>query len=133
MSYSRWGQSRWYTYWSEQIPIHFKLPTKKLKRRQVFHIQDYPSYSLTYGELEDLGMGMVWDKIRRFYWEEPINSRLRAKKPSETEMKELMVYIEQWRQDVNNHFKLSVFLKNEWYFPLRNKILRLWKRVRKKN
>ena len=73
-------------------------------------------------------MGMVWDKIRKLYWEEPINSGLRAKKPSETEMKELMVYIEQWRQDVNNHFKLSVFLKNEWYFPLRNNITRLWKR-----
>lgn len=133
MSYSRWGQSRWYTYWSEQIPIHFKLPTKKLKRKQVFHIQDYPSYSLTYGELEDLGMGMVWDKIRRFYWEESINSRLKAKKPSETEMQELMEYIKQWRQDVNDHFKLHIFLKYEWYFPLRNKILRLWKRVVKKN
>ena len=39
-----------------------------------------------------------------------------------------MVYIEQWRQDVNNHFKLSAFLKYEWYFPLRNNITRLWKR-----
>ena len=134
MSYSRWGQSRWYTYWAEDTPIHFKLPTRRLKRRQVFVISDFPSYFLSYGDLEDKGMGLVWDEIRQFYWREhPYTKLPPAKKPSETEMQELMVYIQQWRQDVDEHFKLSFFLKYEWYFPLRNKILRLWKRVVKKN
>lgn len=133
MSYSRWGNSRWYTYWSEDTPIHFKLPTKRLKRKQVFVISDFPSYFISYGDLQDLGMGMIWDKIRQFYWREhPYTKLPSAKKPSETEMQELMEYIKQWRQDVDEHFKLPVFLKYEWYFPLRNKILRLWKRLKRK-
>ena len=136
MAYSRWGSSRWYTYWSEETPIHFKLPTKRLKRRQVFVISDFPSYFLSYGDLEDKGMGLVWDEIREFYWRDrKYISKLppSAKKPSETEMQELLGYVKQWRQDVDNHFKLLVFLKYEWYFPLRNKIIRLWIKLVKKN
>lgn len=125
MSYSRWGNSRWYTYWSEDTPIHFKLPTKRLKRKQVFVISDFPSYFISYGDLEDKGIGLIWDEIREFYWKERPHTKLpAAKKPSETEMRELMGYVQQWRQDVDEHFKLQVFLKYEWYFPLRNKILR---------
>lgn len=134
MSYSRWGNSRWYTYWSEETPIHFKLPTKILKRKQIFVISDFPSYFLSYGELEDKGMGLVWDEIREFYWKERKHIKLPPpKKPSETEMQELMEYVKQWRQDVDDHFKLSVFLKYEWCIPLKNKILKLWKRVERKN
>ena len=129
MAYSRWGNSRWYTYWSEQTPIHFKLPTKRLKRKQVFQIEDFCSYSFTYGELEDLGMGMIWNRIKTFYWHDHEDCKIKAKKPSEAEMRELIGYVEQWRADVDDHFKLINFFKHEWYIPLRNKI---WKRIIKK-
>ena len=34
-----------------------------------------------------------------------------------------------WEKDVNEHFKLLNFIKYEWYYPLRIKILRLWKKI----
>ena len=92
----------------------------------MFMIHDYPTYIISYGDLQNKGMGKIWDDIRLFYWTD--TEEFKAKKPSETEMQELMGYIKQWRQDVDNYFKLHIFLKYEWYFPLRNKILRLWKR-----
>jgi len=131
MAYSRFGSSRWYTYWYEDYRSGIKFPTRKEKRREMFMIHDYPTYIVSYGDLQDKGIGRIWDDIRLFYWTD--TEEHKAKKPSETEMQELMQYIKQWRQDVDNHFKLSVFLKYEWYFPLRNKITRLWKRVVKKN
>ena len=132
MSYSRWGNSRWYTYWKDDDSIRFKLPTKILKRKQIFYIEDLPCYSLSYGKLEDVGMGRAWDDIRKFYWEHHEDVK-NPKKPSETEMRELMVYIEQWRRDVDQYFKFWTFIKYEWYIPLINKIQKLWKRVEKKN
>lgn len=126
MAYSRFGSSRWYTYWYEDYRSGIKFPTRKEKRKQMFMIHDYPTYIISYGDLQNKGMGKIWDDIRLFYWTD--TEEFKANKPSETEMQELMGYIKQWRQDVDNYFKLHIFLKYEWYFPLRNKILRLWKR-----
>ncbi len=126
MAYSRFGSSRWYTYWYEDYRSGIKFPTRKEKRKQMFMIHDYPTYIISYGDLQNKGMSKIWDDIRLFYWTD--TEEFKAKKPSETEMQELMGYIKQWRQDVDNYFKLHIFLKYEWYFPLRNKILRLWKR-----
>jgi hypothetical protein len=90
-------------------------------------IHDYPTYIISYGDLQNKGMGKIWDDIRLFYWTD--TEEFKAKKPSETEMRELMTYIMNWEKDVNEHFKLFNFVKYEWYYPLRNKILRLWKKM----
>lgn len=127
MSYSRWGNSRWYTYWLD-TNTHFKIPTRRLKRSQIFKIHDDPIYGISYGELEDKGMGVVWDEIRKFYYTSYDGKA--AKKPSETEMRELMNYISEWRRDVDDHFKLLKFIKHEWYIPIRNKIFRTWKNTK---
>jgi len=127
MSYSRFGNSRWYTYWYEDYSKGIKLPTTRLKRKQYFKIHDELSYILSYGELQDKGMGRIWDEIRHFYWAD--YQGIKAKKPSEGEMNELMGYILEWEKDVNEYFKLKNFIKYEWYYPLRNKINSLWKRI----
>ena len=127
MAYSRFGSSRWYTYWYEDYRSGIKFPTRKEKRKQMFMIHDYPTYIISYGDLQDKGMGKIWDDIRLFYWTD--TEEFKAKKPSETEMHELMQYIFQWEKDVNEYFKLLNFINHEWYIPLRNKILKLWKKI----
>ena len=120
MAYSRFGTSRWYTYWYDEYRPGIKFPTRKEKRRQMFMIHDFPTYIISYGELQDKGMGRIWDDIRLFYWTD--TEEFKAKKPSETEMRELMDYIFRWEKDVNEHFKLLNFIKYEWYYPLRIKL-----------
>lgn len=155
MSYSRWYNSTWYTFWSASTGVtsEYKWPTKKLKRDQIFEICDFPSYYLTYGELEDKGMYGVMSDIRKFYnkphngqifshWEELEGGRKKpayqdtvypAKEPTEEEIRELMGYIAEWREDVDRHFKFTTFMKYEWYYPIRNKIIRLWKKIKKRS
>lgn len=128
--YSRFGNSRWYTYWYSDHSKGIKFPTNRLKRKQYFKIHDEVSYLLSYGELQDKGMGQIWDEIRYFYWVD--YEGIKAKKPSEGEMSELMNYILEWEKDVNEYFKLKNFIKHEWYYPIKNKINLLWKRLLRK-
>jgi len=146
MSYSRWWNSTWYTFWSSMTSdeTQYKWPTKKLKRAQTFEICDFPAYTLTYGELEDKGINGVIIDIRRFYkqshngqifsyWDEdkkPVyqDTVYPAKNPTEEEMLELMGYIRKWQVDVDDHFKFTNFMLFEWYYPIRNKIYNLWKK-----
>jgi len=146
MAYSRWYNSTWYTFWSAlgEDVYPTKWPTEKAKRSQVFEICDFPSYSFTYGELEDKGIGPIISDIRRFYskshkgemfkeWDEnkkPIyqDTVWPAKNPTEEEIRELIGYIGKWREDVNRHFSFWTFIRYEWYYPIRNKIIRLWKK-----
>ena len=69
MSYSRWSNSTWYTFWSSSTGVtsKYKWPTKKLKRQQTIEICDFPSFTFTYGELEDEGIKKISSKIRKFY------------------------------------------------------------------
>jgi len=47
MAYSRWSNSRWYTFWC----VH---PTDSKKRNeQIFEICDFPTISFTFKELSD--------------------------------------------------------------------------------
>jgi len=149
MSYSRWSNSTWYTFWSATTVTNYKWPTKKLKRQQIFEICDFPSFTFTYGELEEEGIKKISSKIRKFYnkshngkllkeWDEnrkPIyqDTVYSAKKPSGEEIRELIGYINEWREDVDRHFKFTTFMKYEWYYPIRNKIIRLWKKTLKRS
>lgn len=142
MAYSRWSNSTWYTFWSAttSAETQYKRPTKKLKRAQTFEICDYPVYTLTYGDLEDEGLALTISKIRRLY-SKPHKGQILtkfengkatykdntypAKAPTEDEIRELITYINKWREDVDMHFKFWTFIKYEWYYPIRNKIIRL--------
>jgi hypothetical protein len=122
----------------------YKWPTKKLKRAQTFEICDFPAYTLFYSELEDDGIALTISKIRQFYskphngqifshWDEnkkPVyqDTVYPAKEPTEEEIRELITYINKWREDVDDHFKFTNFMLYEWYYPIRNKIYRLWKK-----
>jgi hypothetical protein len=140
MAYSRWSNSIWYTYWSAiSIDSTYKWPTKKLKNSQVFEICDFPSYRFTYGELQDIGAYKMLRKIQKFYSQEHDGeifkeikdgnlmyekTTFKAKSPNESEILELLGYIREWENDIEEHFKLWTFIKYEWWYPIRNKIIR---------
>ena len=120
MSYSRWSNSRWYTFWTcfgEQM--EYKLPTKRLKGNQVFEICDDPSLCFTYKTITELGIENVLLEVR-----------LTFPYATDTELEELWSYMELFIKDVDNHFKIVNFFKYEWWYPFINKLRRKWKRTK---
>jgi len=138
MSYSRFGDSTWYTIWSADSSIcKFKWPSKKLKNEQTFQICDFPSFTFTYGKLQKVGMGGIISKVAKFYskghtykifkeWKgsEMIyeDTELEAKNPTGVELNELITYIREWEADVETHFRFWTFMRYEWWYPIRNNI-----------
>ena len=41
-------------------------------------------------------------------------------------------YIKRFIQDVDDHFKTWNFFMFEWYYPIRNKAHRIWKKITNK-
>lgn len=133
MAYSRFSKhSNWYCFWST-IGLEDntrKLPTRRLKRKQVFEICDLPSYFVTYGEIKDKGIPAIIDDIRLFY--DYPHGDWPAKKPTEKEMMDMYDYINRFIKDVDDHFKPQNFFLYEWYYPYKNKVHRIWRRLLKK-
>lgn len=123
MSYSRWSNSKWYTFWSGCGETQFKLPTQKLKNCQTFQIFDMPGTKITYGELMDKGIYMILQDVRDVYLGEYI---------TEEEIFELKMYLLEFMVDVDNHFRWFTFFRYEWYYPIRNKIVWTFKKNFKK-
>ena len=133
MAYSRFSkQSNWYCFWSSMggEDSTYKLPTRRLKRNQVFEICDMPCYRVTYGEIIDRGIPAIIDDIRLFY--DYPHGDWPAKKPTEKEMMMMYDYIKRFIQDVDDHFKTWNFFMFEWYYPIRNKAHRIWKKITNK-
>ena len=53
-------------------------------------------------------------------------------KPTEKEMMMMYDYIKRFIQDVDDHFKTWNFFMFEWYYPIRNKAHRIWKKITNK-
>jgi hypothetical protein len=133
MSYSRFGSSVWYTFWSEYVSMHFKLPTKKLKDQQVFEICDFPSYYISYGDIKTKGVSSIIKEVKEFYDREHISNSswfdktiLSAKNPTIKELQELETYLYQFINDIDAHFNWNIFFYYEWYIPFRNNIRWWW-------
>ena len=140
MSYSRFGSSVWYTFWSSafESETRLKLPTKKLKNQQVFEICDFPSYYITYGEIKRNGITKIIHEVREFYSKEHkkegpsflvtdclgsfVEVTYSPKNPSIKELQELETYLYAFVDDVDTHFELFNFFYYEWYITIRNRI-----------
>ncbi len=125
MIYSRWGNgSVWYCLWNRlRANPKFKLPTVKLKRKQVFQVYDVPCYYVTYGYIQDNGISKVLDDVSSFYSKH-------KKRPKEKDMMLLMSYVREFQKNVDDEFKLINFLYNNWLLPIKNsKYGRVFKRV----
>jgi len=144
MSYSRWSNSRWYTFWRSEEETSFAFPTEKRKRAQVFEICDFPSYQITYGELIDKGAYKVLREIRAFYTKphtgeiassykdgyetEYSDTIFEPKNPTGPELVELSGYLAQWQKDVDEAFTLQTYLKDLWEFKIKRGIISLFKK-----
>ncbi len=123
MSYSRWGQSRWYTFWSATgaPDTTYKFPTEKLKRSQVFEICDIPSYHITYGDLVNRSRSNVLYEVEKLYpdvtWEE---------------LDELQLYFSRFIRDVDEHFQPWNFFLYEWLYPIRTKLIFKYRKLKEK-
>jgi hypothetical protein len=120
MSYSRWSNSRWYTFWtcfSEQK--RYKFPTKRLKGNQVFEICDDPSLFFTYKTITELGAESVLLEVR-----------LTFPDATDAELEELWGYMERFVRDVDERFKFVKFFKYEWWYTFRNKLRIKWKKTK---
>ena len=139
MSYSRWGNSRWYTFWSSigSMDMEFRFPTKKLKDKQVFEICDIPSFFITYDDINTKNIENILEEVKEFYsksYEVNLLTSFDENKnpiytlqnttvniPTKEELTELKTYLINFKEDIDNHFKFWNFMKFEWYYPIRNK------------
>ena len=128
MSYSRWSNSVWYTFWTSfSEDTKFKLPTKRLKNNQYFEICDLQSYHVSYGEIDEIGIDNVIKEIK-YYYSKSYNISIMGeetvfkKDVTEEEWNELKGYLLAFVDDIDEHFQWNTFFKYEWYYPVRNKI-----------
>lgn len=124
MSYSRWSNSRWYTFWSSigSETTECKFPTKKLKRSQTFEICDLPSYFITYGDIEDKSMDQILKEVKETF--------IDNNPPTLEELKELEGYLLRFKEDVDEYFTLGTFIKYELWYSMRNTLLRKIKKLK---
>jgi len=149
MSYSRWSNSRWYTFWSANgaVPTEYKWPTQKLKDSQVFEICDMPSYYITYGDLKRRSRSAILHEIEEhfaadFDWhdieivdgklEQGKSKIIKGKRPTWDELNELQLYLARFTRDVDDHFRFWTFMKYEWYLPFRNRIIFKYRKLKQR-
>lgn len=127
MSYSRWSNSRWYTFWSAMgaEPTQYKWPTQRLKDNQVFEICDIPSHFITYGDLKSRSRREILLEIEESFAED-------KRKPTWDELLELQDYFDRFIKDVDDHFKFWTFMKYEWYYPFRNKFIFKYRKLKQR-
>jgi hypothetical protein len=141
MSYSRFGTSIWYTFWTSKSPDGFFS-----KGEQLFEICDSHSYYVSYKEVvEDIDR--VLSDVKLFYSEDRpgkifdhVDSETNAltyidwvypaKNPTDEEMEELKGYMLTFVQDVDEHYKPINYFKYTYYYPIRNKIVRWYHKLR---
>lgn len=130
MSYSRWSNSIWYTFWVYSGKTYkFKLPKQKFKDEQILEICDFPSYLMSYGDIKSKGIDTIINDVKEYYSKEHPGRFFDGvidgvitfkdgvydpKNPSDEELNELKGYINEFVKDVDEHFTLWNFIKNEW-------------------
>lgn len=148
MSYSRWSNSVWYTYWTTFSPeMEYKLPSHDLKRYQILEIAAQTNCHVTYGDIEDFGLKGVIKKIKKHYsqpykqtikvWDEE-NQQLKETEvlhppmnPTLEQLNELVGYIAEFQKDVDEHFRWSTFFYYEWWLPTKNSLIFKYRKIRK--
>jgi hypothetical protein len=117
MSYSRWSNSRWYTFYTSTFSeeTELKFPTKNLKNNQYFEICDDPSLYFSYGDIKHLGMENILLEVK-----------LRFIESSDDELSELEGYIERFINDIDEQFKLKNFFYDNWYLVIKRELRKIF-------
>lgn len=141
MSYSRWSNSTWYTFWTSTSPKGFLA-----KKQQVFEICDFPSYFVTYQEIVD-DVDDVIAKVKEFYnqphenpmllgwdketgkpiYDEPVS--MEAKNPTDEELEELKGYMLNFVKDIDHFYTPWTYFKYAVYYHYRSKLHRTYRKL----
>ncbi len=144
MSYSRWGNSTWYTFWTSSSPDGFFR-----KKEQIFEICDIPSYLVTYREIVEDVDGVI-ARVKEAYSKPHEGSIFsgrneetgklefepctwEAKNPSDEELEELKGYMLKFVEDVDEYYtplnwiKKNVRTSLNW---IEKKIVRLCSKLK---
>jgi hypothetical protein len=136
MSYSRWSNSIWYTYWSSSCSedCEFKLPTQRLKNNQCFEICDFGGINFfykdinedidkcismvvqNYSEEKETGIFSGFDKNKMAIYKKTI---LPIRTFSDEELGELKGYMLEFKEDMDNYFKWKNFFYMYWFIPIK--------------
>lgn len=98
MSYSRWSNSRWYTYWASDSLAHIKsdeyISDNDKKNLQVFEICEVieDDFRFTYIELTE-NMGKCLKKVKE------------VTKCTDTEIEELKKYMTRFCRDIKEEYR----------------------------
>jgi hypothetical protein len=137
MSYSRWSNSIWYTYWTSSYSedCEFKLPTKRLKDNQFFEICDFGGRLVfSYKEIsEDVNSCLL--KVVEHHSKEkehelfsgfdenkiPIYTKtiIKSQTFTDDELNELKGYMLEFKNDIDNYFKWKEFFYIYWFIPIK--------------
>ncbi|MFW6130507.1 MAG: hypothetical protein ACOC56_04915 [Atribacterota bacterium] len=88
MSYSRWSNSRWYTYWEISDSIH--------RDNQSFNIDCCMHFS--YSELKD-NIDKCLEEVKNYIEERDLEG---DSVPTDLELEELGIYMKRFMKDVEN-------------------------------
>jgi hypothetical protein len=133
MSYSRWGNSTWYTFWTGSSPDGFFR-----KKEQAFEICDVPSYTVTYQEIVEDVDGVI-ARVKEFYSKPHEGSIFsgrneetgklefepctwEAKDPSDEELEELKGYMLEFVENIDHRYRPWEYFKYEVYYHYRNRL-----------
>jgi hypothetical protein len=98
MSYSRWSNSCWYTYWL--------ATNSKVREEQEFDICGFTTIS--YEDVDELGFDktieMLKDRFASMKKSNKSNTLFLGKKYTEEEWQELKGYIQEWYDEVKEQF-----------------------------
>lgn len=118
MSYSRWPNSCWYTFWTSlSEDTEFKLPTQRLKDNQVFEICDFEPYYVKYDMIQKLGTKKITQIVQQHYQKETP-----PKTYTQEELDELERYLKEFVKDVDKQFQFKNFFYYSWLLPIKRKI-----------
>lgn len=137
MSYSRWVDSIWYTFWCVSHNKKYQFPSQKLKDEERFEICDFPSYLVSYGTIKSKGIDVVLSEVKEYYSKEHSGKLFDkfvdgviyfkdgvfdAKNPTDEQIQELKGYLEEFIKDVDDWYKWKNYFYYEWYLHLRDDI-----------
>jgi hypothetical protein len=133
MSYSRWGDSIWDTFWCVSHDKKYQFPSQKLKNEERFEICDFPSYLVSYGTIKNKGIDVVLNEVKEYYSKEHhgrifdgfVDGKIHykdgvfdVKNPTYEQILELKGYLEEFIKDVDDWYKWKNYFYYEWYVYL---------------
>lgn len=125
-------ETSWSTYWSSESPkMVFKIPSEKLKGRQILTVvletkEENYTYSISYELIYDKGArGAAKNVVSHF--ERMLFKGDRAF--DHVQFNNLVGQVTDWKMDMDKEFSPITFLSHYWWDPFTDKLAETWVRI----